>query len=146
MCVLMTLDYRWMVLRRRRLKFPVIQWLGLHTFTAEGPVSIPGQRTKISQAVQHGQKKKKEGFGSRRQILEQSPFLQFLACSASQHRLEEWGSIIWPLLFSPWPMPLVSCNMEANFCMKDKKKKYFCSVIDLGVQRNKKELRYVLDW
>ena len=37
----------------------MIQWLGLHTFTAEGPVSIPGQRTKISQAVQHGQKKKK---------------------------------------------------------------------------------------
>ena len=26
-----------------------------------------------------------------------------------------------------------------------KKKKYFCSVIDLGVQRNKKELRYILD-
>ena len=88
MCVLMTLDYRRMVLRRRRLKFPVIQWLGLRTFTAEGPVLIPGQRTKIPQAVQHGQKKKEE-FGSLRQILEQSPFLQFLACNASQHRLEE---------------------------------------------------------
>ena len=38
-----------------------------------------------------------------------------------------------------------SCNMEANFCMKDKKK-VLCSVIDLGAQRNKKELRYVLDF
>ena len=67
----------------------MIQWLGLHTFTAEGPVLIPDQRTKIPQAAQHGQKKKKEEFGGVRQILEQSPFLQFLACSASQHRLEE---------------------------------------------------------
>ena len=29
----------------------VVQWLGLHAFTAEGPGSIPGQGTKISQAT-----------------------------------------------------------------------------------------------
>ena len=28
------------------------QWLGLHTFTAEGVGSVPGQGTKIPQAVQ----------------------------------------------------------------------------------------------
>ena len=28
-----------------------VQWLGLHTFTAEGARSIPGWRTKIPQAV-----------------------------------------------------------------------------------------------
>ena len=54
------------------------------------PALVPDQRTKIPQAAQHGQKKKKrEEFGNVRQSLEQSPFLQFLACSASQHRLEE---------------------------------------------------------
>ena len=37
----------------------VFQWLGLHAFTAEGPGSIPGQGTKIPQAVSRGQKKKK---------------------------------------------------------------------------------------
>ena len=38
----------------------VVQWLGLHTLTAEGPSSIPGQGTKIPQVVLHDQKKKKE--------------------------------------------------------------------------------------
>ena len=37
---------------------PVVQWLGLRAFTAEGAGSIPGQETKIPQAVWHGQKKK----------------------------------------------------------------------------------------
>ena len=37
----------------------VVQWLGLHAFTAEGAGSIPGRGTKIPQASQHGQKKKK---------------------------------------------------------------------------------------
>ena len=35
------------------------QWLGLRTFTAEGPGSIPGRGTKIPQATQCSQKKKK---------------------------------------------------------------------------------------
>ena len=39
-------------------KSPVVQWLALHAFTAEGPGSIPGQGTKIPQAAWHGQKKK----------------------------------------------------------------------------------------
>ena len=29
----------------------VVQWLGLHAFTAKGPGSIPGQGTKIRQAA-----------------------------------------------------------------------------------------------
>ena len=36
----------------------VVQWLGLCALTAEGPVSIPGQGTKILQAVWCSQKKK----------------------------------------------------------------------------------------
>ena len=36
----------------------VVQWLGLHAFTAEDLGSIPGWGTKIPQAVQNGQKKK----------------------------------------------------------------------------------------
>ena len=32
-----------------------IQWLGLHTLTAEGPGSIPGRGTKIPQAAWRGQ-------------------------------------------------------------------------------------------
>ena len=38
----------------------VVQWLGLHTLTAEGPGLTPSQGTKIPQAVQCGQKKKKK--------------------------------------------------------------------------------------
>ena len=37
-----------------------VQWLGPSTFTAVGPGSIPGQRTRILQGVRHGQKKKKK--------------------------------------------------------------------------------------
>ena len=37
-----------------------VQWLGLCTFSAEGPGSIPSQGTKILQAVWCGQKTKKE--------------------------------------------------------------------------------------
>ena len=33
----------------------VVQWLGLHIFTAEGAGSIPCWGTKIPQAVRHGQ-------------------------------------------------------------------------------------------
>ena len=38
----------------------VVQWLGLCTFTAEDPGSIPGRETKIPQAEWCGQKKKKK--------------------------------------------------------------------------------------
>ena len=38
-----------------------VQWLGPHAFTAKGLSSIPGQGTKILQATQLGQKKKKRG-------------------------------------------------------------------------------------
>ena len=34
----------------------MVQWLGLHMLTAEGPGSVPGQGTKILQAMWHGQK------------------------------------------------------------------------------------------
>ena len=36
----------------------MVQWLGLHAFTAEGPGSIPSWGTKVPQAVQFGKKKK----------------------------------------------------------------------------------------
>ena len=36
----------------------VVQWLGLCTFTAKGPGSIPGRGTKILQDTQHSQKNK----------------------------------------------------------------------------------------
>ena len=36
----------------------VVQWLGLHTVTAEGLGSITGWGTNISQALWHGKKKK----------------------------------------------------------------------------------------
>ena len=36
------------------------QWLGLHTFTAEGPGSILGWETKIPQAMRHGPQKQKQ--------------------------------------------------------------------------------------
>ena len=37
----------------------MVQGLGLSAFTAKAPGSIPGQGSKISQAVQHSEKKKK---------------------------------------------------------------------------------------
>ena len=40
----------------------VVQWLGLSAFTAKSQGFIPGWVTKILQAAQHGQKKKKEAF------------------------------------------------------------------------------------
>ena len=38
----------------------VVQWLGLHAFTAEGVGLIPGWGTKIPQAAWCGQRKKKK--------------------------------------------------------------------------------------
>ena len=38
----------------------MVQWLGLCAFTAEGVGSIPGQGTKIPQAVQWDQKKERK--------------------------------------------------------------------------------------
>ena len=37
----------------------MVQWLGLHTFTAEGASSIPGQGAEIPQATLQQKKKKK---------------------------------------------------------------------------------------
>ena len=42
--------------------FLEVQWLGLHSFTAEGPGSIPGWGTKIPQAAWHSPKKKSSLF------------------------------------------------------------------------------------
>ena len=36
----------------------MVQLLGFHAFTSEGPGSEPGQRTKNPEAAQHSQKKK----------------------------------------------------------------------------------------
>ena len=37
-----------------------VQWLGLHSFTAESMGLIPGQGTKILQAIRHGQNSQKK--------------------------------------------------------------------------------------
>ena len=37
-----------------------VQWLGLHTFIAEGLGSIPSRGTKIPQTEWHGKKKKEK--------------------------------------------------------------------------------------
>ena len=49
----------------------MIQWLGLCAFTAEGAGSIPGQGTKILQAVWCGKKKKekKKTIGSQKWLV-----------------------------------------------------------------------------
>ena len=41
-------------------EFPVAQWLQLCPFSAEGLSSIPGQGTKIPQAVRHGKQESKQ--------------------------------------------------------------------------------------
>ena len=41
----------------------LIQWLGFHTFTAQGQGSIPDQETKIPQAMQPKKKKVKKKMG-----------------------------------------------------------------------------------
>ena len=38
----------------------VVQWWGLHAFTAKDMDSVSGEGTKIPQATWHGQKKKKK--------------------------------------------------------------------------------------
>ena len=40
----------------------VVQWLGLHAFTAMGPGSVPGWGTKILQTARCRQKKKKKSY------------------------------------------------------------------------------------
>ena len=42
------------------VNYLVVQWLGPCAFTAEGPGSIHAQGTKIPQATQSGQKKKRK--------------------------------------------------------------------------------------
>ena len=37
----------------------MVHWLGLCTLTAKGPGSVPGQETKIPQAMWYSQKKKR---------------------------------------------------------------------------------------
>ena len=68
-CFLMSLPLDWDPLKAKNTSFLVnqfcpgnslaVQWLGCRALTAEGPSSIPGQGTKIPQALQHGQRKKK---------------------------------------------------------------------------------------
>lgn len=45
-------------MERKKGEFPMVQWLGLCIFTAEGTGSIPGEGTEIPQAAQCGQKNK----------------------------------------------------------------------------------------
>ena len=68
-CFLLSLPLDWDPLKAKNTSFPVSQfcpghslavhWLGFCALTAEDLGSIPGQGTKIPQASQHGQRKKK---------------------------------------------------------------------------------------
>ena len=55
----------------------MVHWLGLSTFFAKGPGSIPGWGTKIPQAVQSGKEKKKGNLAlsKTKNILEDSVYL-----------------------------------------------------------------------
>ena len=56
-----------------------ISWLGLHALTAEGTGSIPGWGAKITQAMRHGHKKKKNPFSPSHSLCDlDKPILQFL--------------------------------------------------------------------
>ena len=46
------------IIRLNKWNSPVVQWLGLHAFTAKGMGLIPGRGAKIPQAKWCGQKKK----------------------------------------------------------------------------------------
>ena len=48
------------VIKERMGNSLAVQWLGLGTFTAMGPGSIPGRGTKIPQAMWRSQNKKKK--------------------------------------------------------------------------------------
>ena len=43
----------------------MVQWLGLHAFTAAGSNLIPGQGTKIPLATHNGEKERKKGISDR---------------------------------------------------------------------------------
>ena len=54
MCIKLMTDFKKKLGRGNSL---LVQWLGLHAFTAKGMGSIPGRGTKILQAVRHMAKK-----------------------------------------------------------------------------------------
>ena len=55
----------------------MVQWLGLRAFIAEGPGSVPGQGTKISQTVQCGRKKQKNK--TKKQNQKQTTFVKVIS-------------------------------------------------------------------
>ena len=60
-------DYRTELNQRSREgNFLAVQWLGLHTFTAEGPSSVPGQGTKLCSVAKKKKKREKKQTGKRR--------------------------------------------------------------------------------
>ena len=65
---------------------PPVQWLRLYAFTAQSPVSVPGQRTRIPQAVRCGQSakswsvKQHRGNGSESDTLSSLPVIQPVVC------------------------------------------------------------------
>ena len=70
-----------------------VQWLGLRTFIAEGPCSIPGGGTKEEPLKQQGgQKKKNEG------MLEKSPPCKPTSHSVGPAGRENWLELSQPLL------------------------------------------------
>ena len=68
----------------------MVQWLELSAFTAEGPGSIPGQETKIPQAVRCDQKKK--NFKKNIMFDRTSLLGSFAADRGSQYQVEIQGA------------------------------------------------------
>ena len=91
----------------------VVQWLGLGSFTAVGPGSIPGLGTKILQAMHRGQKKKKKKshipvFQVPR-LIQSSPFHKNLACFLKPyifvvvvHCLFVFKHLYWSIIALQW--------------------------------------------
>ena len=60
---------------RNAESFLIVQWLGLCTFTARGPESVPGWGTEIPQAVLRGQKNKNNFFKKEMHFCSSDPYL-----------------------------------------------------------------------
>ena len=80
------------------MEFLEVQWLGLSTFIAEGPGSIPGWGTKIPQAVQSDKKRKKGTLPLPKPKIPQKTLYTIASASdmALSMILEHWGETSEP--------------------------------------------------
>ena len=93
-----------------------IRCLGLYTFTAESPGSIPGQGTKIPQAAaQPKRKKKKKKPDTKGHILYDS-FLKYFIClfGCEGSQLQQAGSLVVACGSLSCGMRTLSCGMHVG--------------------------------